>query len=281
MFLERISARMRGKIRAMFCGGPAIHVSSLEAIPALPAGSKGHRMLSDAFLALISLIKPAVFCDIGANNGDVSRAVRRLKTGCRVCAFEANPEIHALFARDALADGVEWLNLAVTDCSGVTVPVWAPLKVFGNGLLGKIESIEPETTGKTSLLRRVDPAEYKRFDVKAVTLDEFFQPQIADSRTFFLWIDVEGAADKVLAGADKVLDKTLAIFIEVEGSAFWQEQKQCSEIVETIRRRGFVAIARDREYGDRQFNVLFVHKTAESSVREFLCKTKFPIAVEV
>ncbi len=55
--------------------------------------------------------------------------------------------------------------------------------------------------------------------------------------------------------------RTRAIFLETEGFEFWQGQAESRDIVVTrLIRAGFLPVARDREFGDKQFNILFVHQ---------------------
>nr|WP_230534050.1 hypothetical protein [Microvirga roseola] len=69
---------------------------------------------------------------------------------------------------------------------------------------------------------------------------------------------MEGAAEQVLAGAPEVLRRTLAVFIECETRPFWHEGGSAGTVVDTLLQAGFIPVARDREYGDEQFNILFV-----------------------
>lgn len=238
----------------------------LNLLSALPEGEEGSSALRGAFLSLIPVLQPTVFCDIGANDGGTALAVRDLAPDCAVYGFEANPRIHARHAASMAARGVEWLNIAVTDMSG-RAPVFTPRtlsRAYVNGQVVPAEVVEPEDTGKTSLLERNEEATYDRFEVEARTLDELFsgRPSGAGERRFFLWIDVEGAADKVLAGAGTVLEDTQAIFVEAENFDFWRGQKRAGEILDLLYRKGFLPVARDREYGDKQFNMLFVSARA-------------------
>ena len=242
---------------------------NLHSVPA--EGAAGNRVLRDAFFHMIPILQPTIFCDIGANDGSIALSVRDLAPECAVIGFEANPRIHAKHATTMTARGIEWLNIAVADCSG-RLPIFVPLtlsRAYVDGKLVPMTVIESEDTGKSSLLHRDEDATYESFEVDAVTLDDFFRnrPARLEERRCFLWIDVEGAADKVLAGADEVLDHTLAIFIETENFDFWKGQKRAGEILSLLYRKGFLPVARDREYGDKQFNMLFVAAGVASALR--------------
>ena len=235
-----------------------------------PAGENGNQALREAFLSLFELLKPDVFCDIGAHDGSASLAVREIAPDCAIYAFEANPQIHARHESALRQRRVDYRNLAVSDGNGRTT-VFAPLTLsqrYADGEFVAAEVTETEDTGKTSLLMRNEEATYKQFDVTAVTLDSFLDSEAGDhsGASSFLWIDVEGAAEKVLAGAVKTLSRTLAIFIETENIAIWRGQKTAADIASLLADKGFVPIARDREYGDKQFNILFVNANVVDKV---------------
>jgi hypothetical protein len=97
----------------------------LNLLSGMQEGPEGNRALRGAFLALIPVLRPTVFCDIGAHDGSAALAIRALAPECAVYGFEANPRIHARHAATMEARGVRWLNLAVADKSG-RVAVFAP-----------------------------------------------------------------------------------------------------------------------------------------------------------
>jgi len=246
----------------------------IESIPCLPKGEEGHKILKDAFISFITVLEPKVFCDIGANDGNASLLAKEKSNTCRVIGFEANPLIHANNVIKIERSGIEWMNLAISDVIG-RIPIYVPLtlsRAYVDGKIVAIETNEADNTGKSSLLKRNENASYDRFDVQAITLDEFFNNELKalQTRSFFLWVDVEGAAAKVLSGAEKVLEQTLAILIETEGFVFWKDQILCDEIVKRLRMKGFVPIARDREYDEKQFNILFIHNSEIEKVRIFI-----------
>ena len=192
--------------------------------------------------------------------------MREVAPGCVVHAFEANPQIHAKNRERLEKQGIRYWNVAISDQSGRTV-VYAPRtlsRAYIGGDIVPASIIEGDDTGKTSLLRRNEDATYAEFEVEATTLDGFVDTHVPDwhDRVVFLWVDVEGAGDRVLAGGKRLLSRTRAIFLETEGFAFWQGQADSGTVVTQLIRAGFVPVARDREYRDKQFNILFVHQDA-------------------
>jgi hypothetical protein len=99
----------------------------------------------------------------------------------------------------------------------------------------------------------------------------------ATDRLSLLWIDVEGAAERVLAGASRTLGRTRAVLLETEGFDFWLGQSDRGAVVARLVRAGFVPVARDREYGDKQFNILFVHQDCIQAILPQLFDSSSPL----
>ena len=233
----------------------------VNVLSAATTGLGGNGTLREALFHLLATLRPNVFCDVGANDGATSLEVRAAAPGCEVYAYEANPEIHARYAATLAQQGVDYRNLAVSDADG-RATVYAPRtlsRAYLDGYVVPTLIVEDRYTGKTSLLRRDEEATYDSFDIEARTLDSLFADQIgSDEASFFLWVDVEGAAERVLAGASGLLRRTIALFVECENFHFWHEGSTAGGVATFLFRAGFVPVARDREYGDKQFNMLFV-----------------------
>ena len=225
-------------------------------------GPAGNGRLTSLLWDVLERLRPTAFFDIGAFDGSCGVAAKQRFPRLLVYSFEANPEIFALNQARVSAAGVTYLNRAVSDAVG-SVKMYAPRtlsRYYDKGVVLPGHINEPKTTGKTSLLLRNEEAVYEEFDVDATTLDAFLVEEgfdVAEQR-MVLWIDVEGAADKVLQGAEKALANSVAVLIEVENFEFWKEQKDSAYITRELISKGFVPVARDREYGDHQFNILFV-----------------------
>lgn len=245
--------------------------SFLDAIPSMPEGNAGNLALVDQFFASISKLAPTIFCDIGANKGEAAIRAKHLLPNAAVHAFEANPKIHATFADAPTSIGIGWHNLAVTDKPG-PVDIYVPRRisqVLDRGRLVKREHREDEDTGKGSLLRRNEDADYDHHVVPGVTLDGFLR-DAAPTGEAALWVDVEGAATLVIDGASKTLERTQIILVEVEGYKFWEGQSGAAGVFQKLIRAGFTPVCRDREYGDFQCNALFVRNDLISGLRHAL-----------
>ena len=236
---------------------------------ALPEGRSGHDLLRRVFFDLMSHWQPAIVCDVGANEGEIAEEARARLPDATVHGFEANPHIHATGIARAEAAGVLWHNEAVADAAG-SVELHIPRRLsraYWEGQIYAADMPQSPLTGKSSLLQRAEEGEYETVTVPAVTLDDVLGDAIApDGAGVMLWIDVEGAALSVLRGAREVLNRTLALMIEVEAHAFWEGEPSLVPVLDELRGAGFVALIRDREFGEAQFNILFVRKDKAASL---------------
>jgi FkbM family methyltransferase len=227
------------------------------------SGSASNEGLKDVFLSLLRRVNPNIFCDIGAYDGRTSLMVRDALPACKIYAFEANPEVYNRHQSSLAKRGFQYLNMAISDRSG-SATIFVPRtlsKAYVDGQVVEAALVEPEHTGKASLLLRNENATYAEFAVETNSLDGFFRAQEAtvEDKLFALWIDAEGSGANVLAGAEAVLRRTAIVFIEVEGFDFWKNQVKSPGISRFLIARGFIPVARDYEYGDKQFNLLFLN----------------------
>jgi FkbM family methyltransferase len=252
---------LRTRLRRTYAAVEYILINNLNTIASSTEGELSHQQLKDAFFDLLPRLSPTIFCDIGAHDAAIGLDVKKLLPNCAVHAFEANPEVYAAFASSQKSSGVNYHNIAVTDGIG-EVTIFAPRtlsRAYIDGLVVDTPITEPAATGKTSLLKRNESATYQEFTVRATTLDAFFgDAGTLNGERFALWIDAEGAADKVLRGAPSVLQQTAVIFIEAENFEFWKDQTASGSLARMLILHGFIPVARDREYGDKQFNILFL-----------------------
>ena len=207
--------------------------------------------LRKMFFALLPVVHPDLFVEAGAHDGAGARRARRLLPKARVVAYEGNPHNHARFSKnhDFAALGVEYVLSALSDTDTPQT-----FKV----LTADRHSAQGVHSGRSSLLLREDPkAEYETVTVPGLRLDGLAK----DVTRAALWVDVEGASEKVLAGAGALLDKTALMMIEVESAPFWQGQWLVHDVLAHLMGRGLVPIARDFER-KHQFNILLMSEPA-------------------
>lgn len=151
------------------------------------------------------LPRPAAFVDIGLNAAHHSLAVCRKFD--RVIGFEAHPEVFGQAERRLAENGVEnaeLLNLAVADKPGTLT-----LHTFEEGAHNR----------GTSTLVGKRFAAGSEIAVRAVALDDDeIRARLDSFAALFLKIDVEGAEDLVLAGAQRLIaEKRPVIYCETDG----------------------------------------------------------------
>lgn len=132
----------------------------------------------------------AVFVDIGGNKGDFSLiAARATSDDARILCFEPEPDNVAWIRRSVARNGyrsIEVVPVALSDVAGT-----ATLH------LG-------EKSGWHTLVRNADEPASDVIDVATITLDAALAARGID-RVDVLKLDVEGAEDLVLAGAQHTL----------------------------------------------------------------------------
>src|SRR6185369_3832127 len=236
---------------------------SMNSATSPDVGQAGHDRLVARYYDLLQRVQPTIFCDVGAYDGSAGAEVKRRLPDCEVMAFEANPRIHAKFKDDARLAQISYRNLVISDRAGMT-KLYPPKMMFETYVdRDLVPSTKPERpdTKRTSLLPRTQNASYEDCEALSIRLDDVMRREFGDlgRHRVALWIDVEGAVDKVLAGAPETLASSSAVMVEAETMQFWKDQKLASDISSTLMNSGFVPVARDREIDDRQFNILFLH----------------------
>ena len=71
------------------------------------------------------------------------------------------------------------------------------------------------------------------------------------------WIDVEGAQQDIIDGADTFLSRAGALYIEVDSVEVWSGQQKAAKVAEVLGARGFRPVMQDN-LAEAQFNEIFV-----------------------
>jgi len=207
------------------------------------------RLLAGFYSDLVTAIKPELVAEIGAFDASFSRDIKRRLPNTHAIAFEANPYNYEAFAPDAAAAGVEYVHAAVSDAVGsVTFNIIAS---YGDQKFTRVKGVD-------SLLQRTAAGvTYEQVTVPATTADVVLGHSRFATGSVCLWIDVEGAVEKVLRGATQTLHKAKSIMVEVEDYAQWEGQWLSANVDAMLAEYGFSPIARDFEY-EHQYNVVYV-----------------------
>lgn len=203
--------------------------------------------LDRLFNKKIKELKPDLFIEAGAWNGQQSIKVKGLVPSCDVNAYEANTYVYDSFLNTFEGSLAKYHNIALSDEQGK-----AKFKVQ----LTHRNKIVPKTKKNNSLKERTEAGvQYEEIEVVLDTIDGIYSRM--NHKSVAMWIDVEGVGLEVLKGAEKVLEKTNLIKIEVESQRFWEKQHLDTEIIEYLESKGFTAESRDEERTG-QYNIIFV-----------------------
>ncbi|MEW4451915.1 FkbM family methyltransferase [Bremerella sp. JC817] len=176
--------------------------------------------------------------DIGAHDGWFLDRIANFQKNLHVIAFEPNPAMTAnLQARQSVFDDLTVIPKAVGDAPGQL-----SLRVYPQ--CDGLSSLLPFEEGYHYLGEWFDDKTFHLHDVEVIRIDDFLAetpatevfPQVA------LKIDVQGFEDKVLAGADKLLQsgRVKTILIELVTEAKYEGSADLLELLNQLKGYGFV-----------------------------------------
>lgn len=196
--------------------------------------------LLNEFLAIQDKLEPTMAIEVGAYDGDFSRAI--VKRNIPTYAFEGSPYVYERF-KEHMTE-VNYINKAITDFDGYVTfnieHVNQAASVGHNGIKGGRWGTEAFV------------------DVPCTSLDSYFK-DINDQR-ITMWIDCEGANKEVLEGGIKLLSMTDSILIEVEHSQLWKDIWTRQNVIDYLDSQGFGLYKEYPAYHD-QTNCLFIRKS--------------------
>lgn len=210
------------------------------------------KILSKTLDGIAMACNPDVIADIGCFNGDEIARFRSICPSSKCYAFEANVRnIHNYIWPRTDLSGVTIENLAIAEYDG---------EIEFNVLEAEGEQ-EDWRRAAGSLSERTDGISGNKVRINCSRLDTYFARELEQGATFLLWIDVEGALDRVLAGAPKVLSRTIALRAEVERHSFWAGQKLADDMHKAFTAAGFSLLA-DSYTSDAfaQSDVIYVNR---------------------
>jgi FkbM family methyltransferase len=207
------------------------------------------RELEHLFFSLVRRFAPAWFIEAGAKDARASRKVADAQTAKQIVAFEANPYTYERFSHkyDFPSLGIDYVHTALGAHAGET-----------SFNVRRTDDGVPIADGQGSLMVAGAYAPgHERVTVPMKRLDDHLG---ARTPSVALWIDVEGAHEQVLAGAERALELAQLVFIEVEDHAFWDGQWLWSDVHPCLFGHGLVPIARDFQ-SKWQYNVVLVRRS--------------------
>jgi len=204
------------------------------------------------FERVLPHVAPDVICDVGSMNGSDAMRCSRAVPGARVFAFEPNPYNLAPMLADAKLRelGVEVIGQAVAEHETL-----APFHV-----LRADYSTSNYQRGRSSMYPAVVAAEHLEVvEVPTVRLDSFLASRMDAGARLALWVDAEGMAYEVLAGASGVRANLALVHVEVERvPCMSPAQKLYADVKRLLESWGLEEIATDGRAHFTQFNAVYV-----------------------
>lgn len=221
--------------------------------------SQSVKDLEVLFYRIIRELKSELFVEAGAKDAASSRRARKYLPESKIVAFEANPLTYSRFKDlDNKGSEVEYIHAALSNTnSKVTFNI-------------RVIDGKPVADGQGSILRGAgDTKTHKPVTVDGYRLDKYFPPKTF--KNWASWIDVEGASELVLTGAEGILDKCDAIFIEVSDRPSVEKEWLTGDVMDFLAKFDLIPVGRDFQ-SRYLYNVLFIHKKhiRNARVRLFL-----------
>ncbi len=208
--------------------------------------------LEQFYIDLCVLTGSRLCIEIGAHEASGLKRLSRVLPEARLLAFEANPYVYQRFV-NRMEPAITYVNQAVSHDDQPRVL--------------KIPRVMPSRDGQRTLprenltsslrTRNMDKVEYEEVTVSCTSLDSILSehPGLTPAS---LWIDVEGAAGDVLAGATQALRKDVAlVYIELENRTSWKGQWLDQDVARFLAGYDFLPLARDMQT-PWQYNQLFI-----------------------
>lgn len=205
-------------------------------------------LLEALFENIIARLPISVFIEVGAFEADFSRRMKARYPDSVVWAFEANPRVYDHFADKLAGSGVTYRHAAIGAQTGRAV-IHIPEQIANSAMpfVNRMGSLN-EVGLRDSRSVPVDVAMQRLDDAVAGSLEK---------GRHALWVDVEGAVDQVVAGADATLRRTDVVLCELETRPVWKGQLLASDIEAQLAGKGFRIVARDCQKAF-QYNGLFL-----------------------
>jgi FkbM family methyltransferase len=192
----------------------------------------GYPSNEDVLLAkFLSVAKPSVVFDVGANVGQYGRSLRKSGFTGRIVSFEAIPTVHAKLS-----------VAAATDKDWIVAPCCALGRAAGEARINRAaNSVSSSLLPMQEVHLRAAPD--SRFvateTVRLERLDDVAITHVPDDGRLLLKVDTQGYEEEVLAGASAVLRNVLAMQLEMSVAPLYQGAPSLRRILELSEQLGF------------------------------------------
>jgi FkbM family methyltransferase len=170
--------------------------------------------------------------DVGANIGDYGEMVFGTGFDGSVISFEAIPAVHASLAARARQKGPAW---AVAPCAALgskrgTICINVSENILSSSILPM----------RSTHLTAAPQSQYvDRQTVAIERLDELAAPLIPPEGGILIKVDTQGYEKEVLEGATGLLDRTVAMQLELSLVPLYESAPSFVEMIDYLRDRGF------------------------------------------
>jgi FkbM family methyltransferase len=197
-----------------------------------PAGTRSGTQLANVLRDLA----PDLLVDVGAHLGEFGTRCRLLGYRGRIIAFDPALDPRGELAQRAGGDPL-WtvLPVAIGDISGE-----ADFNVSTQPVLSSLLPASATGVAEYVGLRRT-----RSVRVRVARLDEILLELAPNAERILLKSDTQGFDLHVLEGAAGVLDRIVAIHIELSLQAFYEGAPDYLEVLAWLRRRGFAPVDLD------------------------------------
>ena len=215
----------------------------------------------ERIVQLIELHGAGTVIDVGANVGQSAKSLRAAGLKLPIISIEPGAEAHAGLI-EAAANDPDWTvvpRMAISDTRGT-----ARLNV---NTRSDMNSLKPIAEVTRDAFPKAKPVTTE--DVQTERLDEVVD-DLVESRSspFFLKIDTQGSEAEVIRGAERVLDRIVAIQLEMSLVPLYEGEPSYLELINELDRLGYDLHLVLPGYFSRvlgrqlQFDGLFVRRSA-------------------
>lgn len=206
------------------------------------------------YIELCVCIGARLCIEIGAHEASGLKRIHSVLPEARLLAYEANPYVYQRYV-NKVDPAITYLNLAVSHDDqprALKIPRVMPQA-------GGQRTLPRENLTSSLRVRNMDRVEYEEVTVSCITLDSILAEH-SDLAPVSLWIDVEGAAGDVLAGATQALNSNVdLVYIELENKTSWKGQWLDKDVAQFLAGYRFIPLARDMQT-PWQYNQLFIRE---------------------
>lgn len=192
---------------------------------------KGANTEDAILLNLLRLSPPVAILDVGANAGQYAEKVRSLGYDGTIVSFEAIPDIQRQLADKAARDP-RWI---VAPCAAVG----SRSGQIEINIAANLASSSVLAMHDTHLRAAPESAYVDKQLVRLARLDELAPPLLPPAGDLLLKIDTQGYEKEVLGGSSGLLERVVAMQVEISLVPLYEGAPTLVEMVSSIERLGY------------------------------------------